>query len=104
MQTIKLFMTLLLLTTIAGCGWIYRQDVQQGNLIFPQEVAMLHIGMTKDEVRYLLGTPVMSHVLNCERWDYVYTCQKGHNRMIVKRLSLYFRQCRLADFEESCSN
>lgn len=102
MQMTKFFILLLLLATTTGCGLIYRQDVQQGNLIFPQQVAMLHTGMTKDEVRYLLGTPVMSHVLNCDRWEYVYTCKKGNGPMRVKWLYLYFNQCRLACVRENC--
>lgn len=102
MQITKLFIILLLFTITSGCGLIYKQDVQQGNLICPEHVAMLHTGMTKDEVRYLLGTPVTSHILNCDRWDYVYTCKKGHGPMKVKWLSLYFKQCRLVCTRENC--
>jgi len=101
MPIIKLFATIIILSTLTACGLLYKQDVQQGNIITPAQVSMLHKGMTKDQVRYLLGTPVMSHILNCERWDYVYTCKKGHGTMQVKKLSLYFRQCRLASWD-SC--
>jgi outer membrane protein assembly factor BamE len=103
MPMIKLLATLLLLFTVTACGWFYKQDVQQGNIITPAQVSMLRMGMTKEQVRYLLGTPVMSHVLNYDRWDYVYTCQKGRGPMHVRRLSLYFKQCWLAFFRESCS-
>lgn len=99
---IKLFILPLLFVMLSGCGWLYKQDVQQGNIITPAQVSMLHKGMTKEEVRYILGTPVMSHMLNCDRWDYVYTCRKGHGCMQVKRLSLYFNRCWLASWD-SCA-
>ena len=77
----------------------YKQDLQQGNIIAPSQIAGLHIGMTKDQVRYLLGTPVLSHVLNQERWDYVHTSQAGNGPMKVNtRLSLYFSGEKLVSF------
>jgi outer membrane protein assembly factor BamE len=99
MQTIKFLFILFIFSTITACTCAYRQDVQQGNIIAPSQIACLRVGMTKDEVRYLIGTPVLSHVLNRERWDYVYTCQKGNGPMKVNtRLSLYFSGERLVSF------
>jgi outer membrane protein assembly factor BamE len=99
MQPIRLFILFLLFLTIAGCACAYKQDVQQGNLITDDQIACLHTGMTKEEVRYYLGTPVLSHVLNQERWDYIYTCQKGNGPMNVNtRFSLYFSGERLVGF------
>lgn len=92
---IKTTAFLLLFGMQSGCSAFYKQDVEQGNLMTSAQIAKVHVGMTKDQVRYLLGTPVMSHVLDCDRWDYVYTCQISRGPMNVKRLSLDFRQGRL---------
>jgi outer membrane protein assembly factor BamE len=95
MYTIKLLITSLLFLTITGCGCIYKPDIQQGNTISSAQACALRLGMTKEDVRYLLGTPVMSHVLNQERWDYVYTFQSCNGPMRIKRLILYFSRGRL---------
>lgn len=98
MRIIKLSIAVLLAFTLTACCLIYRQDVQQGNVVTCEQVSMLHVGMPKEQVRYLLGTPLLSHILNCNRWDYVYTCQKGNGPMHVTRLFLFFEGERLAAF------
>lgn len=95
MNTIKLFAFLLFFSVLSACCFTYRPDVQQGNIVTPEQISMLYEGMTKEQVQYLLGTPVLSHILNQDRWDYVYSCQKGNGPMSVRRLSLYFDRCHL---------
>ncbi len=72
----KLF--LLLAMTLAGC--VYRIDIQQGNFLEPEEVEQVTVGMTRSQVRYLLGTPMVDDPFDDTRWDYVYFFKKGRLR------------------------
>lgn len=78
------------LSMAAGCT-IYRADVQQGNVLVREQVEQLQVGLSQDQVRYLLGTPILTDMFHADRWDYVYTYRKGRERDAEKRkLSLYF--------------
>jgi outer membrane protein assembly factor BamE len=67
----------------AGC--VYRVDVQQGNLLDDVDIEQVKPGMTRSQVRYLLGTPVVEDAFHTERWDYVYYLRKGRSRREEKR-------------------
>jgi len=77
-------------TVLDSFPFVYKMTVQQGNIITEEEVDQLEPGMTKSQVRYLLGTPLLTDVFHTERWDYVYTIRRGHQDMEVKPLSVYF--------------
>lgn len=51
----------------------YKMDIRQGNFVTPEMREKLKLGMTKQQVRYVLGTPLLSDVFHGERWDYVYS-------------------------------
>lgn len=68
-----------------ACIKPYRIDVQQGNLVTQKEVATLKRGMTKREVRYLLGTPLVVDPFHTDRWDYFYSLRKGRSNDIKRR-------------------
>lgn len=57
-------------TFFAGC--VYRPDIQQGNLLLQSDVDQVTAGMTRSQVRFLLGTPMVSDPFAPHRWDYVY--------------------------------
>lgn len=63
----------------------YRIDVQQGNVLTQEAVSQLRPGLTRDQVRYVLGTPMLVDMFHADRWDYVYTLQKGSTREIERR-------------------
>ena len=86
------FFVLLLTLTLASCSIIYRPDVQQGNIVTQEKVAQLRIGMTPQQVRYIMGTPVLSHSFDINRWDYIYTYRKGTDPTEVQNLTLFFTQ------------
>jgi outer membrane protein assembly factor BamE len=65
-----------LLTLSTGC--IYRPNIQQGNLLKVEDVDQVTVGMTRSQVRYVLGTPMISDPFDPERWDYVYTLKRGN--------------------------
>jgi outer membrane protein assembly factor BamE len=67
-------------TLLGGC--VYRPDIQQGNLLRPEDIRQVTVGMTRSQVRYLLGTPMVSDPFAPQRWDYVYRMQYGRDKAI----------------------
>jgi outer membrane protein assembly factor BamE len=94
-------LTLLLALQLAGCGWLapYRIDIQQGNFVSQEMVAQLKHGMTKDQVRFVLGTPLLTDIFHGDRWDYVYLLDRPGQPQVQRRLALYFEDDRLARLE-----
>lgn len=83
---------LLLVALLSACGLTpYRIDIQQGNVVSAEQFAQLKLGMTRDQVRFLLGTPLLTDVFHDKRWDYNYRMDKGATREVTARgLSLFF--------------
>ena len=83
--------TLLLATVLSGCSSVprivneYKIDVQQGNVLTQEMVSQLKPGLTKDQVRFILGTPVLIDVFHPNRWDYVYRLQEGNTGAVEMR-------------------
>lgn len=78
----------------------YRPDVQQGNVVTREMVEQLREGMTRDQVRFLLGTPLLTSVFHQDRWDFVYYLQRGKgDERQLRRLTVFFKDDRLARFE-----
>lgn len=87
----------LLVTAISGCSSVprivneYKIDVQQGNVLTQDMVAQLRPGLTKDQVRFILGTPVLIDMFHANRWDYVYRLQKGSTGEVeMRKFSAFF--------------
>jgi outer membrane protein assembly factor BamE len=76
---------------LSDLPFVYEMPVQQGNIITEEMVNQLKIGMTKSQVRYLLGTPLLMDIFHTNRWDYTYTMRRPHQPMQTKRLTLYFQ-------------
>ncbi len=68
----------------------YRIDVQQGNVVTQEMVAKLKPGMTKSQVRFIMGTPLIADVFHADRWDYVYRFQKGWKPAEERAVTLFF--------------
>ncbi|HXX09957.1 MAG TPA: outer membrane protein assembly factor BamE [Burkholderiales bacterium] len=68
----------------------HKIDVQQGNYLDAQTVAKLKPDMTRSQVRFLMGTPLISDPFHPERWDYVYMDFRGGSLKQQKRLTLFF--------------
>jgi outer membrane protein assembly factor BamE len=69
--------------TLAGC--VYKVDVQQGNLLDDVDIEGVKPGMTRSQVRFLLGTPVVEDLFHHNRWDYVYYLRSGRSSREDKR-------------------
>jgi outer membrane protein assembly factor BamE len=76
--------------------FVYKMTVQQGNIITEEMVDQLELGMSKRQVQFLLGTPLLTDFFQTDRWDYTYTIQRGHDPMEIRYLTLHFRDDSLA--------
>jgi outer membrane protein assembly factor BamE len=81
---------LALLGPASGC--VYRVTVQQGNYLEKRNTDQLTTGMTKVQVRYLLGTPMMPAIFDTDRWDYLYYLKVGRSKPIQRQLTVYFKE------------
>jgi len=77
----------------------YRPDIQQGNFVSQEMMAQLKDGMTQDQVRFLLGTPLLTDIFHADRWEYLFRLQKGNGETISSRVSIFFKDNRVARFE-----
>ena len=68
----------------------YRIDIQQGNFITQEMVEKLAVGQTRDQVRFILGTPLLVDIFRVDRWDYVFRFSKGWNEPERRKLVVYF--------------
>ena len=82
--------SLLLLSTLLAVCTPYKMEIRQGNYVTAEMRGKLQIGMSKQQVRYVLGTPTINDVFHDNRWDYVYSLEQ--ERKVVERqgLTLYF--------------
>jgi outer membrane protein assembly factor BamE len=76
---------------LLACGCVYRINIQQGNFLNQSAVDTIKPGMTRSQVRYLLGTPMVADTFNKERWDYMYYLKIGRSRHVdSRRVTVYF--------------
>ena len=69
----------------------YKIDIQQGNVLTQEMVSQLKPGQTRDQVRFILGTPVLMDMFHASRWDYVYRLQKGSTGAVeMRKFSVFF--------------
>ncbi len=95
MQLKKWFLVLpLAITALSGCSvvnkLVYRIDINQGNYVEQKAVDKLRFGMNKDQVRYVLGSPMLVENGRPNTWYYIYNHTKGHDATIQKNLIVTF--------------
>ncbi|MBT8081761.1 MAG: outer membrane protein assembly factor BamE [Gammaproteobacteria bacterium] len=73
----------IVLVVTSGC--VYRASIAQGNFLEEQDLEQLEIGMTRNQVRFLLGTPMVGDPFHRDRWDYVYYIKVGRDATVGKR-------------------
>lgn len=88
----KFLIYLLLGLLLSSCTLIHRMDVEQGNIITSDMVNRLHRGMTYNQVKELMGTPVLLNTFDDNTVHYVYTFKPGNGRMTEYYLTLTFRK------------
>ena len=91
---------LALLLAAGASGCVYRMTVQQGNYLDPKQVSQLQAGMTRSQVRFLLGTPMLPDAFDSDRWDYLYYQKVGRlKKADQRRLTVFFDDEKVARFE-----
>ena len=68
----------------------YKLEIPQGNVITQEMVDKLKAGMTRAQVRFVLGTPLVVDAFRTNRWDFVYTLQKGGKMLESRRITILF--------------
>jgi outer membrane protein assembly factor BamE len=94
----RLLAPILAALALAGCGLVYTIDIQQGNYVTQDVAAKLKTGMTKAEVRQLLGTPLLIDAFHANRWDYFFSSVKGGKAENRTRLSVFFENDKVVSF------
>jgi outer membrane protein assembly factor BamE len=91
---------LVLLALAAGC--LYRVPVQQGNVLERDKIAQLQTGMTRTQVMYLLGTPMVPDGFNNDRWDYYDYFDSGRGpAREVRRITVWFNEDKVERIDDS---
>jgi outer membrane protein assembly factor BamE len=87
-----------------GCSFVpripgitpYRMEIQQGNFVSQEMVSQLKPGMTKEQVRFILGTPMVTDIFHSDRWDYIYWRETSKGAREQRKLTVLFENGQLA--------
>jgi outer membrane protein assembly factor BamE len=77
----------------------YKPEIQQGNVITRDMVDQLRPGMTRDQVRFMLGTPMLRDIFHEDRWDYPYLLTRSSGETQVRKLVVLFADGRVQKFD-----
>jgi len=92
----KILFPLLLLSVVLVSCTPYKMEIRQGNFVTPEMRAQLKTGMTKRQVRYVVGTPMINDPFHLNRWDYVFRLEQGGELVQQQGMTLYFEDDKLA--------
>lgn len=93
------------ITAVSACAsWLpepHKLDLQQGNTVKLEQLESIKLGMTKSEVRKIMGSPMLADPFHTQRWDYIYRFipNKGFERKSL--LTLYFKEDVLVKIDDS---
>lgn len=90
MRTGIILLTLILFSPLLSSCAPYKIDIRQGNFVTPEMREKLKLGMTRQQVRYVLGTPMINDAFHANRWDYAYRLEHGKKLIEEHKLTLYF--------------
>jgi len=97
--------SLLLLIGLMGCSGrlftVHKIDVQQGNAVDPEKVEQLQVGMNKEQVRFLMGTPLINDSFHPDRWDYVYHLIPDYGDTERRHVAVLFEGDKVTNIEKS---
>tara|TARA_B100000809_G_scaffold245258_2_gene272022 strand:- start:1773 stop:2210 length:438 start_codon:yes stop_codon:yes gene_type:complete len=88
---------------IAGCSsfefpWVHKYDLQQGNIINQEMIDQLKPGMSKRQVRFIMGPPLLHDTFTNNRWDYYYGERKADGDKFQERVTIYFADEKMTHF------
>ena len=87
----------LIVLLLGAC--VYRQDIPQGNFFKAEDAAQLAAGMTREQVQFVMGTPMIADPVHPDRWDYVYVLQKEGRRVEQRHIVVIFKDDKLQRIE-----
>ncbi len=90
---------LCLALSLPACGLVYKLPTRQGNVIEQKQLDQLKPGMTRDQVRFLMGTPLAASPFREDRWDYVGYYKTPRGQVFTRTVSLFFEGDKLARTE-----
>ncbi len=100
MKRLALPTILLAGAALLSSGCVYKMNIQQGNYLVPDSVSQLKEGMTRSQVRFLLGTPMVPVAFDDSRWDYYYFfSSRKLKEPLKRRLTVYFQDEKVQRFE-----
>jgi len=93
----RILLITLAITCISACGFVgfpgvYKLDIEQGNIVTQEMADQLKPGMTRRQVRFILGTPLVEDTFNPDRWDYLYVKRNGMKVLSESRLTVEFEE------------
>ena len=112
MKILQFVITALIIVTITGCQLLpdnsqlrtFRVLVQQGNVIEESKVDALKINMSKKQVTFLMGEPVVSNIFDKNRWDYVYYRKRDPEQTILNIVSIFFEEEKIVGMKRIVKN
>ena len=97
-MTLRIPSLFLVMLALAAC--VYRIDIKQGNLLDDEDIDQVEVGMTRSQVQFLLGTPMIADSFHRDRWDYAYYLRRGRSPDVVQRwVVVHFDNDRVARIE-----
>jgi outer membrane protein assembly factor BamE len=92
----------MVLAALALAACVYRIDIQQGNLLDDEDINQVDVGMTRSQVQFLLGTPMVADSFHRDRWDYAYYYRQGRSPEATQRwVVVHFENDRVARIERN---
>ena len=89
-------------TSLQKFLWIftpYRPDIQQGNFVSQEMIEQVKVGQTREQIMFILGTPLLQDVFHKDRWDYPFYLARGNGELTTSRVTLYFKDDKLERFD-----
>jgi len=106
MKKLLIIVTCIASLWLTGCSnsryhLVHKIDIQQGNVVTQEEINQLQPGMTRRQVQYIMGSPMIADVFHQDRWDYLYLMQPGYGKATSEHVALYFEADTLQRIEGS---
>ncbi len=77
----------------------YRPDIQQGNFVSKEMLAQLKVGQSREQVKFILGTPLLADVFHKDRWDFPFSLARGNGELTTSRVTVYFKDDKVDHFD-----
>jgi len=95
MKKLLIIITCIASLALAGCAslkprLVHKIDVQQGNVLTQDDLNQLEPGMTRRQVQFIMGSPMITDVFHQDRWDYIYRFKPGYGEISEERVTVFF--------------